>query len=333
MRHISEIIPEAIGQINNSIEVNKIYNEPCLETLYKVPDNFLDCVITSPPYWQLRDYGYAGQWGLEPTYNEYLEHLWQMMDQIYRCLKPEGTCWINLGDSYSGSQMTGGNGKERAYGSQMAKKALRYDELPSKCLMLIPHRFAIGCIERGWIMRNDCIWAKRNGMPESVTDRFSKKHEYFFFMVKSEKYYFDLDAIRDKHKEQSIARVMQNNGNPKFNGNKERCHVNGSDTLNPNQFLNDGGKNPGSVADFWDVPTKPSSSEHYASYNDFLLKKPVLSGCPVGGIIYDPFMGTGSTAEVALRSDRKFIGSEMSSDYVAIAEKRLNPFLQQTQLF
>lgn len=336
--HISEIIPGSIGQINTSIEVNKIYNEPCLETLYKIPSNFLDCVITSPPYWQLRDYGYEGQWGLEPTYNEYLEHLWQMMNEIYRCLKPDGTCWINLGDTYSSSG--GAQVKQTAQKSsgfdwdnsnvQQSRSKIDYGVV-NKCLLLIPHRFAIGCIERGWIMRNDCIWAKRNGMPESVTDRFSKKHEYFFFMVKSEKYYFDLDAIKDKSahagKEislgsKSFSRGQSNGMNVAFSGN----------SLNETYTV-PSGKNPGSVCDFWDVPTKPSSSEHYASYNDFLLKKPVLAGCPVGGIIYDPFMGTGSTAEVALRSDRKFIGSEMSENYVKIAEKRLKPFLQQTQLF
>ena len=165
-----------------NIELNKIYQEPCNTTLSKMPDKFLDSVVCSPPYWQLRDYGYPEQWGLEPTYQEYLEHLWSMMDLVWLKLKDCGTVWINLGDTYS---------------TQSGK--IQKGNLPQKCLLLLPHRFAIGCIDRGWILRNDVIWAKRNGMPESVTDRFSKKHEYFFFMVKSEKYHFDLDAIRDKH--------------------------------------------------------------------------------------------------------------------------------------
>lgn len=153
------------------MELNKIYNEPCMETLKRIPDAFLDCVITSPPYWQLRDYGYDGQWGLEPTFQQYLENLWSMMDEIYRVLKPSGTVWINLGDTYStqGGQNTKKHNKEydsvkldnKMYGVELLKKL----DMPSKCLLLIPHRFAIGCIERGWIMRNDCIWAKRNGMP------------------------------------------------------------------------------------------------------------------------------------------------------------------------
>jgi len=289
-----------------------------------MPDAFLDCVITSPPYWQLRDYGYDGQWGLEPTFQQYLENLWSMMDEIYRVLKPSGTVWINLGDTY-GTQ-SGGLKGANTFDPKNPNATLNVIEQPKslhKCLLLIPHRFAIGCIDRGWIMRNDCIWAKRNGMPESVTDRFSKKHEYFFFMVKSEKYFFDLDAIRDKHK---WANDKRNDGNRHEYSEGVKSMNNKMLATNAVSF-SEGGKNPGSVSDFWDIPTKPSSHKHYASYNDELLKKPILAGCPENGIVYDPFMGTGSTAEVALRSNRKFIGSEMSSDYLKIANDRLSPYL------
>jgi DNA modification methylase len=321
------------------MEVNKIYQEPCLDTLRKMPDNFLDCVITSPPYWQLRDYGYDGQWGLEPTFDLYLEHLWEMMDEVYRVLKPTGTAWINLGDTYN--TISGGvRGLERAKKDgrkqSISKKNIigqgfeqvKSSEVKSKSLLLLPHRFAIGCIDRGWIVRNDIIWAKRNGMPESVTDRFSKKHEYFFLMSKSEKYFFDLDAIRDKHI----------HANDKRNDGNRHEYRDGTKSMN-NEMLatnavsfNPLGKNPGSVSDFWDIPTKGSTSEHYASYNDNLLKKPMLAGCPVGGLVYDPFMGTGSTAEVAIRTKRNFIGSEMSLDYINISEKRLEPFLKSYTL-
>jgi DNA modification methylase len=306
------------------VETNKIYNEPCLNTLRRMPDAFLDCVITSPPYWQLRDYGYEGQWGLEPTFQQYLDNLWSMMDEIYRVLKPSGTVWINLGDTY-GTQ-SGGLKGVNTYDPKNPNATLNVIEQPKslhKCLLLIPHRFAIGCIERGWIMRNDCIWAKRNGMPESVTDRFSKKHEYFFFMVKSEKYFFDLDSIRDKHK---WANDKRNDGNRHEYSEGVKSMNNKMLATNAVSF-SEGGKNPGSVSDFWDVCTKPSTHKHYASYNDELLKKPILAGCPEGGIVYDPFMGTGSTAEVALRTNRKYIGSEMSEDYLKIAEERLNPFM------
>ena len=418
------------------IEVNKIYQEPCIDTLRKMPDEFLDCVISSPPYWQLRDYGYDGQWGLEPTFQEYLEHLWEMMDEIYRVLKPNGTVWINLGDTYN----SGGNTRSNKDGQKEGRSSHEYLEKTGftksdiklngrpKCLLLLPHRFAIGCIDRGWIVRNDIIWAKRNAMPESVTDRFSKKHEYFFFMVKSTNYYFDLDSVRDKVKIESLKRyeydfsgnkggisrdlvgyrqskgvkpqaqygvvdkefrnmVVEVRDLPDHNelrkyladarkvsgqtiqeiedyfGTQAPHHwfeKNGSfpsveDWIKLKELLkfddkydlqmtevelksglkenNPKGKNSGDVADFWDIPTKPTSNNHYATYSDELLKKPILAGCPEGGIIYDPFMGTGSTAETALRSNRNFIGSEMSKEYVKICENRLKPFLTQTKLF
>lgn len=295
-----------------------------------MPNDYLDCVITSPPYWQLRDYGYEGQWGLEPTYNQYLEHLWEMMDEIHRVLKDDGTCWVNLGDTY-GTQSGGLKGKSTfdPKNKNATIQVIEQSKTIHKCLLLIPHRFAIGCIDRGWIVRNDIVWAKRNGMPESVTDRFSKKHEYFFFMVKSEKYYFDLDAVRDKHI----------HANDKRNDGERHIYKEGVKSMNNDMLatnavsFNPLGKNPGSVSDFWDIPTKPSSNEHYAAYNDELIKKPILAGCPEGGIIYDPFMGTGSTAESALRANRKFIGSEMSEKYIDIANKRLEPYLLQPTLF
>lgn len=339
------------------IELNKIYNEPCLETLAKMPDEFIDCIITSPPYWQLRDYGYEGQWGLEKTFQEYLEHLWGLMDECYRVLKLQGTAWINLGDTYStqsGTNLALSQGRKYENNNTYlinrgeSGELIKDNSLPNKCLLLIPHRFAIGCIDRGWIIRNDIIWAKRNGMPESVTDRFSKKHEYIFFMTKSEKYFFDLDIIRDKLTSSTLQRMQyDHNGNPdgldrkqsgrpvrkghKFGGKKYSEKIGG--IFSGNEYIPRlDGKNPGTISDFWDIPTKSSGSEHYAAYNDSLLRKPVLAGCPENGIIYDPFMGTGSTAEVALRANRKFVGSEMSKSYCEIAEKRISPFLQQTKL-
>lgn len=316
------------------IELNKIYNEPCLDTISKMDNSSIDCIITSPPYWQLRDYGYNGQWGLESTFQEYLDHLWQMMDGIYRVLKPTGTCWINLGDSYStqsGRCTAIKNGNDKKWDSTYLKNVgasgniIKDKNLPNKCLLLLPHRFAIGCIKRGWILRNDCIWAKRNCMPESVTDRFSKKHEYMFFFVKQGKYYFDLNSIKDH----TITRdnSVRDRDTTKLNNTPGRSKMGG---LKENNYSL---KNPGDISDFWDIPTKPNRLKHYATYNDLLLVKPVLAGCPKDGIIYDPFIGTGSTAESAIRSNRKYIGSEMSEEYCKIANNRLTPFLAQQELF
>jgi len=310
------------------METNKIYQESCLDTLGRMSDCSIDCVITSPPYWQLRDYGYNSQWGLEPTFQEYLGHLWSMMDEIYRVLKDDGTVWINLGDTYNGFKRgnTSNKGfKENETVDTFVKQKMK--NIKDKCLLLIPHRFAIGCIDRGWTVRNDCIWAKRNGMPESVTDRFSKKHEYMFFMVKSEKYHFDLDAIRDNVSKVSLERI-------RYGWKSDHDSIGHIDVKKMGErFCNPKGKNPGDVSDFWDIPTKPNKIEHYATYNESLLVKPILAGCPKNGIIYDPFMGTGSTAEAALRSGRRYIGSEISKRYCDIASKRLEPFLIQMALF
>jgi DNA modification methylase len=317
--------------------INQIHNEPCLDTLKKMPNDFLDCVISSPPYWQLRDYGYDGQWGLEPTFNEYLGHLWEMMDEIYRVLKPLGTCWINLGDTYNSGGNTRSNKdgqKEGAISHEylentgFTKTDIKLNGKP-KCLLLIPHRFAIGCIDRGWIVRNDIIWAKRNCMPESTQDRFSKKHEYIFLMVKKEKYYFDLDAIRDNHK---WAKDKRNDG--KRHEYKDDAKSNNDNKVSTNAVsFNPKGKNPGDVSDFWDITTKPSSVKHYATYNVELITKPILAGCPEGGIIYDPFMGSGTTAIHSIMNNRNFIGSEMSKEYLEIANKRISDVLLQPKLF
>ncbi len=317
------------------IELNKIYNENCLETMRKMPDGFVDCVITSPPYWQLRDYEIEGQWGLEPTYREYLQNLWNMMDEIWRILKEDGTVWINLGDTYntlSGNIKSGMKNKQ--INTNMVSginigSYFKAKDIKNKCLLLIPHRFAIGCIERGWLLRNDIIWAKRNAMPESVTDRFSKKHEYFFFMVKQPKYYFDLDGIRDKHIWADSDYRSKIKGGVK---NKTGLSVNGQYAISGTAY-NEIGKNPGDVADFWDIPTQPNRDKHFASYNPDLIKKPILAGCREGGLIYDPFMGTGTTAHAALNAGRNYIGSELNPDYVNMAERRLQPIKAQLNLF
>lgn len=327
------------------IEINKIYNESCLDTIVKMPDNFLDCVITSPPYWQLRDYGYDGQCGLEPTYQEYLGHLWSLMDAIYPKLKKTGTVWINLGDTYStrsGINMALSKGVDvNSYGSIINNRArsgklLKDKNLPNKCLLLLPHRFAIGCQERKWVVRNDIVWGKRNGLPEPVTDRFTKKHEYVFFMVKNEKYYFNLDVVRNNVDIESVKRKLRGKHSAKYgdyhpNLSKEKDYE-GYDNLDE-ELDKTKGANPGDVSDFWDIPTRGNGMNHYATYNEYLITIPMLAGCPEGGIIYDPFMGSGTTAICALRANRKFIGSEMSEEYCEIVENRLKASLLQLKFF
>ena len=336
------------------MELNKIYHGSCLDLIKNIPNNSVNSVITSPPYWQLRDYGWDGQWGLEPTYQMYLENLWSLMDEIHRILKDEGTVWVNLGDTYHNptkwtnkdSSQTIANGNNRNFiGTKKQNNGI-----PSKCLILIPHRFAIGCIDRGWVLRNDIVWAKRNGMPESVTDRFSKKHEYFFLMAKKDGYYFDLESVRLTPKQVTIDRMKRGisennkwvdgaNGQSPHSLSKGRINAKYSNggrlgwTGEKSTEGNINGANPGSVSDFWDIPTKGSSDNHFAAYNTKLIDKPIMAGCPEGGIILDPFCGTATTGCRAIELGRKFIGFEGSKEYVDIGNKKLYPYTITQQLF
>ncbi len=315
-------------------EINKIICGDALEQTGKLPDKSVNCVITSPPYWQLRDYGFDGQWGLEPTFQEYLEHLWSLMDEIWRVLADDGTVWINLGDTYSrGSRSKDGNNhtvinKSKEHHIEPKAKP-EYDS--DKCLLLIPHRFAIGCIERGWIVRNDIIWAKRNGMPESCTDRFSKKHEYIFMMVKSLNYYFDLDGIKTPY-----TKPMNRWGGDNFIATGQNTR---NDTLGQSYYRHrnmrpdPNGKNPGDVSDFWDIPTKPGSTTHYAGYNSELISKPIIGGCPKGGVILDPFCGIGTTIIRAIELNRIAIGIDGNKEYCDIAQKAIDIELSKMKMF
>ena len=309
------------------MEINKIYHGNCMDVIKTFPDKSIDCVITSPPYWQLRDYKWNGQWGLEPTFQLYLEHLWSLMDEVYRVLKDTGTVWINLGDTYNGNKRGNNDPKLNGAIKENSKVLKLKGSEPDKCLLLIPHRFAIGCIDRGWIIRNDIIWAKRNGMPESVTDRFSKKKEYIFFMAKEDGYYFDIDGIRDKLKNPISVRNKASEVYGRGSGSEQFSkgfRVGGDEEK---------GRNPGDVSDFWDINTKPNKDEHFASYNTKLIDKPIMSGCPKGGIILDPFCGTATTGCRAIDLQRKFIGIEGKEEYVKIGNKKLLPFQITQQLF
>lgn len=319
--------------------LNTIQNIDCLEFAKSLPENSIDCVITSPPYYQLRDYGFSGQWGLEKTYQEYLDNMILLMTELKRILKPTGTMWINLGDSYNGSgNDSGKQNRENSRSISGNRKVgdaspttANYDKsLQKKSLMLIPHRFAIRCIdELGLILRNDIIWAKRNGMPESVTDRFSKKHEFIFLFVKQQKYYFNLDAVRVK------ALPLNRWGGNKLvaKGISSWDEGTGQVTYRDRDMQpNDGMKNPGDVSDFWDIPTQPSSEKHYATFNFDLIDKPIIAGCPEGGIIFDPFAGTGTTLIRALQLGREAIGCDGNKDYCEIANRRIQDFQSQIKL-
>ncbi len=326
--------------ITNLFQHGKTIFGDCLEMVRTLSDESVDSVITSPPYWQLRDYGFAGQWGAEKNFDEYLDKMIELMFELKRVLKPTGTMWINLGDTYA--TFRGKNGqspdmKERNRGIVKNQKSKHHLDRPNrmnieKSLLLIPHRFAIRCIdELGLRLRNDIIWAKPHGLPESVQDRFTKKHEYVFFFVKEPKYYFDLDSIREPLKLESIQRLSQNiaqqqgssrgHGGMKKNGNLKAC-------------AHERGKNPGDVSDFWAINPiqKKDNTNHFAKYNIELIRKPILAGSPVDGVILDPFAGTGTTAIAAIKYDRRFIAIEASEEYYSLMNSNIEAIDSQLKI-
>lgn len=310
--------------------LNKIFQGDSLQVLKTFPDNLVDTIITSPPYWGLRDYGVEGQLGLEKTPDEYVSKMVEIFRELKRVLKKEGTCWLNLGDSYAnngpgswGSSdkstlTTGSKMGAWAPGKKIGITPPRNSGLKSKDLVGIPWRVAFSLQADGWYLRQDIIWHKPNPMPESVTDRCTKSHEYVFLLTKSSKYYYDNEVIKEK----TITNDNSNRDrdNTKLNNTPGRTRMAG---LKTNSYEM---RNRRSV---WTVNTKPYKEAHFATFPEKLIVPMVKAGCPEGGIILDPFMGAGTTAVVARKLSRKWIGIELNNEYIKIAEKRM----QQRMLF
>lgn len=291
-----------------------------------IPDKSIDCVMTSPPYWGLRDYGHPDQIGLEATPEEYLKTLLDFFDDVKLKLKDEGNCFVNLGDTYAGSNGAGYKqtvSKENqslsgAEGNRsLRRESNRQDNLPAKSLCMIPQRFAWGMIERGWILRNEIVWAKPNHMPESVTDRLTKAHEVIYHFVKQGKYYYNLDAIREKHKLSTFKRNEYGYGsNNKHNGIASmKGFVGKTDGIEYNPL----GKNPGDV---WNITTQPYPESHFAVFPLELVRKPILAGCPPQGTVLDPFGGSGTVGEFCRHNDRNAILFELNPAYKPLIEDR-----------
>lgn len=317
------------------MEVDRIIHGDCLEVLKTLDGNSIDCCVTSPPYWGLRDYGVEGQLGLENTPEEYIEKLVSVFREVKRVLKREGTLWLNLGDSYSGSMKgIGSDGTAYAGKKQVTNRGsvgIYHEKPPStnaiglkpKNLIGIPWHVAFALQADGWYLRSDIIWHKPNPMPESVRDRPTKAHEYIFLMSKSSRYYYDQDAIREPHSRDwdngknggSLVNVPRRQDNPLIRGSG----FNHGGQQPPRQ--NPLGRNKRSV---WTVSTKPFREAHFATFPPDLIKPCILAGCPSGGLVLDPFFGAGTTGLVAMKAGRHFIGIELNEEYIEIAKKRLN---------
>ena len=297
-------------------------------TLAELDAGSVDCIVTSPPYFGLRDYGVDGQVGAESSPAEYVENMRALFAEARRVLADDGTLWLNLGDSYStyaGNRgaSTGISAKRKADPWQKVPKGAGLSgDRPAKNLLGIPWRVAFALQDDGWILRNSIIWAKPNGMPESVTDRLATKHENLFLFSKRARYWFDLDSIREPHAEVSIARSGRN----RFAVDRSQEGVGSPQTADPAQSIHPGGKNPGDV---WTIATQPYPGAHFAVMPSALAERCILAGCKPSGTVLDPFSGSGTTGLAAARHGRKYVGIDLNADYLDLS---LRTRLQQPAL-
>lgn len=361
------------------MEINKLICGDSLEVLKTFPDESIDMVCTSPPYFGLRNYGVDGQIGLEKTPEQYVAKLVEIFREVKRVLKKEGTCWLNLGDSYNGSggdHKEGGKNDAGFQGNLMrGTQPKNISSLKPKDLIGIPWLVAFALRADGWWLRQDIIWKKENPVPESVVDRCTKAHEYIFLLAKSPHYYFDAEAIKEPNANPN--RTNYQSGSRIFGENKSRNDNDFSERTKDKIF---DGRNKRSV---WTVNTKPFKDAHFATFPEDLCVPMVKAGCPEficskcgkarerilekgefiqtggsrkkdttlsdeqkkgagyhskidigytdcgcnagfsGGIVLDPFIGSGTTAVVAQKLNRNYIGIDLNPDYLKIAEKRL----------
>jgi DNA modification methylase len=323
------------------LALNTILTGDAYKMLKTLQDESVHCIVTSPPYWGLRDYGVKGQIGQEPTPEKFIHEMVKVFREAKRVLKKDGTLWVNIGDSYAAapkkrtseqaarkSTLTGSKGTQIACKDQIKKTV---EGLKPKDLVGIPWMLAFALRADGWWLRQDIIWSKPNPMPESVTDRCTKSHEYIFMFSKSSKYFYDHEAIKTEPKYWGVT-GMDGSGYKdakKYNGkhsDKQRGHSRRHagfnqrwDAMSTKEQMSMGA-NKRSV---WHIPTKPFPDAHFATYPEELIVDCIKAGCPEGGVILDMFFGAGTTGLVARKLNRNFIGIELNPEYVTIAEKRL----------
>lgn len=298
------------------------------ERLRDLPDASVQCCVTSPPYYGLRDYGVPGQIGLEPTLAEYIARMVAVFRDVRRVLRDDGTLWLNIGDSYcasaTGSDSPGtirleGGRRTQSEGGRRPDKSRVWATAKPKDLLMVPARLAIALQDDGWYLRSDIIWHKPNPMPESVTDRPTSAHEHIFLLTKQARYYYDADAIREKgvtdHKPgRSIAETQHygagNGGNTGLTGLINRYHSDDPPTDR-------------NCRNVWKIATKPFSDAHFATFPPELPRRCILAGSREGDTVLDPFLGSGTTLLVADRLGREGIGIELNPTYAAMARRRI----------
>lgn len=300
-------------------EAVTLYHGDALDILRGMPDQDVDCIVTSPPYFGLRDYGVDGQIGAEASPAEFVTALVEVFREARRVLADDGTLWLNLGDSYASDSKWGGStgGKHAAslHGSTGVGRGKRTTGLPDKNLLGIPWRVAFALQDDGWILRNDIIWNKPNAMPEPVTDRLSTRHEHLFMFSKSRSYWFDLDPIREQYEGDRSATRRARSG-----------HVNKENSAKGEWSGEHEGRNPGDV---WNIATQPFPGAHFAVMPLALADRCIKAGCHEEGVVLDPFSGSGTTGLAAAHNWREYVGIDLNADYLDLS---LRTRLQQATL-
>ncbi|MFI7449601.1 DNA-methyltransferase [Nonomuraea sp. NPDC049714] len=322
-----------------------IYHGDARQVLSEMPAGSVDCIVTSPPYWGLRHYC-EGQYGQEPTPEEYVGNLRATFAEARRVLADDGTCWLNLGDCYAANSDGWARGKTYNRRQPETRPKARL-AVPPKNLLGMPWRVAFALQEDGWILRNAIIWHKPNAMPQSVRDRLSNRYELIFLLVKQRTYWFDLDPIREPYtgdrpitrrarsggtKPNSITTAWPPTGKYGMTCNGAAGHHHGTamrPTGERHTTCHTSGRNPGDV---WPIPTRPLRAAHFAAFPIDIPLKAIAAGCRPGGKVLDPFMGSGTTGIAARQLGRKFLGIDLNAAYCDLARTRLlsgNPYSAQ----
>jgi len=296
----------------------------CREVLPLLPAESINCCVTSPPYWGLRDYGNERQIGTERTAQEFVDGLVAVFAAVRRVLRDDGTLWLNLGDTYNAFNAAAGPGgwpgQERRANARPKLESgfgLRDKGLKEKDLIGVPWRVALALQADGWFLRSDIIWHKTNPMPESVKDRPTKSHEYLFLLAKTETYYYDYEAVLEDGEGNGSGNKAKRWGN---NHTTERSE--GTGAVERHSSIPWEGRPTRNRRTVWTVPTKPYNGAHFATFPPELIEPCIMAGCPEGGTVLDPFLGSGTTAEVAQRNGCRCVGIELNADYVEIAKAR-----------
>ena len=328
------------------MSTQRIIPGDCIEGMRTLAEGSVHCCVTSPPYWGLRDYGHEGQIGLEETPEAYVGRMVEVFREVRRVLRDDGTAWVNLGDSYCGGGGYAPNApcnQRRADGESWgamnafsvregeARKKARPGYTPpglkAKDLVGIPWRVAFALQADGWWLRQDIIWHKPNPMPESVRDRCTKAHEYVFLLTKSERYFYDAEAVKE-------AFADERKGNPGRYTKRYSIGAGRNDAATKSQPWNeDGAKQGRNRRSVWTITTKPYGGAHFAVMPPDLVEPCIKAGCPEGGTVLDPFAGSGTTLAVAAELGRNAIGCELNPAYIGLAEKRIKEARAGVALF